>query len=164
MICLNSIMELVGRIRMMLRTLGRLARAGRGRPCGRTLLRDRRRGPCREIEAGALERQIPAACIARVEFQGAVVADDASLIRPTRPCPRGAMMCRGAIGAMLVVGSSTWEERIRLVSALVAIRSRKLSVNLASAYPDRLSPDSQKFFGSFFQKRTALFTACLTAR
>jgi hypothetical protein len=36
-------------------------------------------------------------------------------------------------------------------------RSKKLLFVLASAFPDRLSPDSQKFFGSFFQKRTACF-------
>jgi hypothetical protein len=28
---------------------------------------------------------------------------------------------------------------------------------LASAFPERLGPDSQKFFGSFFQKTTASF-------
>jgi hypothetical protein len=34
-------------------------------------------------------------------------------------------------------------------------RSKKLLIVLALAFPDRLSPDLQKFFGSFFQKRTA---------
>jgi len=36
-------------------------------------------------------------------------------------------------------------------------RSKKLLSVLASAFPDGLSPDNQKFFGSFFQKRTAFF-------
>jgi hypothetical protein len=34
-------------------------------------------------------------------------------------------------------------------------RSKKLLSVSASALPDRLSPVEQKFFGSFFQKRTA---------
>jgi hypothetical protein len=33
--------------------------------------------------------------------------------------------------------------------------SKKLLIILASAGPDRLAQVSQKFFGSFFQKRTA---------
>jgi hypothetical protein len=36
-------------------------------------------------------------------------------------------------------------------------RSKKLLSLLASAFPDGLSPDSRKLFGSFFQKRTASF-------
>jgi predicted amidohydrolase YtcJ len=40
-------------------------------------------------------------------------------------------------------------------------RSKKLLVNLASAFPDRASPNSQEFLGSFFQKRTALRLAHL---
>jgi hypothetical protein len=36
-------------------------------------------------------------------------------------------------------------------------RSKKLLSVLASASPDGLSPNGQKFFGSFFQKRTAYF-------
>jgi hypothetical protein len=34
-------------------------------------------------------------------------------------------------------------------------RSKKLLPVSDSAFPDRLSPNEQKFFGSFFQKRTA---------
>jgi hypothetical protein len=34
-------------------------------------------------------------------------------------------------------------------------RSKKLLHILASVFPDTLGLDSQKFFGSFFQKRTA---------
>jgi hypothetical protein len=34
-------------------------------------------------------------------------------------------------------------------------KKQKTLIYLASAFPDRLSPESQKFFGSFFQKRTA---------
>jgi hypothetical protein len=34
-------------------------------------------------------------------------------------------------------------------------QTKKLLIILASACPDRLSQVSQKFFGSFFQKRTA---------
>jgi hypothetical protein len=37
-------------------------------------------------------------------------------------------------------------------------RSKKLLSVLALAFPDRLGPNEQKFFGSFFQKRTASFT------
>jgi hypothetical protein len=33
--------------------------------------------------------------------------------------------------------------------------SKKVLISLASACPDRLAQVSQKFFGSFFQKRTA---------
>jgi hypothetical protein len=36
-------------------------------------------------------------------------------------------------------------------------RSKKLLFVLASAFPDGLSPNEQKFFGSFFQKRTSSF-------
>jgi hypothetical protein len=36
-------------------------------------------------------------------------------------------------------------------------RSKKLLTDWASAFLDGLSPDNQKFFGSFFQKRTAFF-------
>jgi hypothetical protein len=36
-------------------------------------------------------------------------------------------------------------------------RSKKLLIMAASASPDRLSPDMQKFFASFFQKRSASF-------
>jgi hypothetical protein len=38
-------------------------------------------------------------------------------------------------------------------------RSKKLLAVLASAFPDRLSPNEPKFVGSFFQKRTASFTS-----
>jgi hypothetical protein len=34
-------------------------------------------------------------------------------------------------------------------------KKQKTFVCLAAAFPDQLSPDSQKFFGSFFQKRTS---------
>jgi hypothetical protein len=34
-------------------------------------------------------------------------------------------------------------------------KEKRLSVS-ASAFPDGLSPNEQKFFGSFFQKRTFL--------
>jgi acetyl esterase/lipase len=40
-------------------------------------------------------------------------------------------------------------------------RSKKLLDVLASALPGGLSLNSQKFFGSFFQKRTAFLAACL---
>jgi hypothetical protein len=36
-------------------------------------------------------------------------------------------------------------------------RSKKLLSVSAAAFPVRLSPNEQKFFGSFFQKRTASF-------
>jgi hypothetical protein len=36
-------------------------------------------------------------------------------------------------------------------------RSKKLLCVSASAFPDGLKPDNQRFFGSFFQKRTAFF-------
>jgi hypothetical protein len=36
-------------------------------------------------------------------------------------------------------------------------RSKKLLSVWASAFPDGLSPNDQRFFGSFFQKRTAFF-------
>jgi hypothetical protein len=42
-------------------------------------------------------------------------------------------------------------------SAFLKKRSKKLFSVLASACPETLSPGSQKFFGSFFQKRTASF-------
>jgi hypothetical protein len=42
-------------------------------------------------------------------------------------------------------------------SSFLKKRSKKLLPVLASAFPDSLSPDEQKFFGSFFQKRTASF-------
>jgi hypothetical protein len=47
-------------------------------------------------------------------------------------------------------------------SSFLKKRSKKLLSVLASALRDRLHPNEQKFFGSFFQKRTALFapTAC----
>jgi hypothetical protein len=38
-------------------------------------------------------------------------------------------------------------------------KKQKTFANLAAAFTGRLSPDSQKFFGSFFQKSTAF---CLT--
>jgi hypothetical protein len=38
-------------------------------------------------------------------------------------------------------------------------RSKKLLVILAAASPNGLGPDSQKFFGSFFQKRTTSLSA-----
>jgi hypothetical protein len=38
--------------------------------------------------------------------------------------------------------------------SLLKKRSKKLLVLWASGFPGRLSPFSQKFFGSFFQKRT----------
>jgi hypothetical protein len=41
-------------------------------------------------------------------------------------------------------------------------RTKKLLIISASASPDRLSPDSQKFFGSFFQKRTFLLRGSLS--
>jgi hypothetical protein len=34
-------------------------------------------------------------------------------------------------------------------------KKQKTFNRLAAAFPDRASQDSQKFFGSFFQKRTA---------
>jgi hypothetical protein len=40
--------------------------------------------------------------------------------------------------------------------------SKKLLIILAAAYPERLSPDSQKFFGSFFQKRTCFLSDVAT--
>jgi hypothetical protein len=40
-------------------------------------------------------------------------------------------------------------------SSFLKKRSKKLLFLLASVSPGRLSPKSQKFFGSFFQKRTA---------
>jgi hypothetical protein len=43
-------------------------------------------------------------------------------------------------------------------SSFLKKRSKKLLSVLASAFPDRLGPNEQKFFGSFFQKRTASFT------
>jgi hypothetical protein len=36
-------------------------------------------------------------------------------------------------------------------------KKQKTFEYLASDSPDRLSPDQKKFFGSFFQKRTAFF-------
>jgi hypothetical protein len=36
-------------------------------------------------------------------------------------------------------------------------KKQKTFVYLASASPGKLSPDTQKFFGSFFQKRTAFY-------
>jgi hypothetical protein len=42
-------------------------------------------------------------------------------------------------------------------SSFLKKRSKKLLSVLASAFQDRLSPNEQKFFGSFFQKRTASF-------
>jgi hypothetical protein len=36
---------------------------------------------------------------------------------------------------------------------------KKLLSVLALAFPDRLSPNERKFFGSFFQKRTASFAS-----
>jgi hypothetical protein len=44
-----------------------------------------------------------------------------------------------------------------LKTSFLKKRSKKLLFTLASAHPERLSPDKQKFFGSFFQKRTACF-------
>jgi hypothetical protein len=41
--------------------------------------------------------------------------------------------------------------------AFLKKRSKKLLSILASALPDTIGPISQKFFGSFFQKRTAFF-------
>jgi hypothetical protein len=40
-------------------------------------------------------------------------------------------------------------------SAFLKKRSKKLLSVLTSAFPDRLGPASRKFFGAFFQKRTA---------
>jgi hypothetical protein len=37
-------------------------------------------------------------------------------------------------------------------------RKQKTFICLAPAFPDRLSLNEQKFFGSFFQKRTASLT------
>jgi hypothetical protein len=37
-------------------------------------------------------------------------------------------------------------------------KKQKTFICMASASPDRLGSDLQKFFGSFFQKRTASFT------
>jgi hypothetical protein len=45
-------------------------------------------------------------------------------------------------------------ERKEESTSFLKKRSKKLSGILASAFPERLGPDSQKFFGSFFQKRT----------
>jgi hypothetical protein len=36
-------------------------------------------------------------------------------------------------------------------------RSKKLLIVPATAFPGKASPDRKKFFGSFFQKRTASF-------
>jgi hypothetical protein len=44
-------------------------------------------------------------------------------------------------------------------SSFLKKRSKKLLHVLASAFPDRLSHNEQKFVGSFFQKRTASFTS-----
>jgi hypothetical protein len=38
-------------------------------------------------------------------------------------------------------------------------KKQKTFAHLAAASPERLSPDSQKFFGSFFQKRTSSFSS-----
>jgi hypothetical protein len=38
-------------------------------------------------------------------------------------------------------------------------KKQKTFACLAAASPERLGPDSQKFFGSFFQKRTASLIA-----
>jgi hypothetical protein len=40
-------------------------------------------------------------------------------------------------------------------------KKQKTLAQLASAFPQRLSLNLSKFFGSFFQKRTAFFAACL---
>jgi hypothetical protein len=42
-------------------------------------------------------------------------------------------------------------------SSFLKKRSKKLLSVSAAASPDGLSPNEQKFFGSFFQKRTASF-------
>jgi hypothetical protein len=42
-------------------------------------------------------------------------------------------------------------------SSFLKKRSKKLLFVLASDFPDGLSLHEQKFFGSFFQKRTASF-------
>jgi hypothetical protein len=41
-------------------------------------------------------------------------------------------------------------------------KKQKTFAQLASAFPQRLSLYLSKFFGSFFQKRTTCFAACLT--
>jgi hypothetical protein len=43
-------------------------------------------------------------------------------------------------------------------------KKQKTFAKLASAFPQRLSLNLSKFFGSFFQKRTAFFAACLPWR
>jgi hypothetical protein len=55
---------------------------------------------------------------------------------------------------------STWklEFDCERKSSFLKKRSKKLLPVLASAFPDRLGQNEQKFFGSFFQKRTASFT------
>jgi hypothetical protein len=54
---------------------------------------------------------------------------------------------------MLSAGSGPRQAEGR--PAFLKKRSKKLLVKLASASPDWLSPDGQKFFGSFFQIGTA---------
>jgi hypothetical protein len=46
-----------------------------------------------------------------------------------------------------------WEKKAR--PSFLKKRSKKLLSVSASVFPDRLSSNEQKFFGSFFQKRTA---------
>jgi hypothetical protein len=54
-----------------------------------------------------------------------------------------------------LLGKPNWSAKER--SSFLKKRSKKLLSVLASAFPDRLNRNEQKFFGSFFQKRTTSF-------
>jgi hypothetical protein len=56
-----------------------------------------------------------------------------------------------------VAGQSGKGKQAQARPSFLKKRSKKRLPVLASAFPDGLSPDNQKFFGSFFQKRTTSF-------
>jgi hypothetical protein len=58
---------------------------------------------------------------------------------------------------MLVFLALRSKENMKERTSFLKKRSKKLLSISPSAFPDGLSPNEQKFFGSFFQKRIAFF-------